>query len=82
MESKVKAKNAIALSSCAKLAIKRLKQIDGRKRPRKQDKLENWIDSQCRSVDDTINSKVVVNELIKAGMIAYSDTGIKYQLMK
>jgi len=82
LQSKDKAKSAIVLSSCAKLAIKRLKQIDGRKRPRKQDKLENWIDSQCRSIDDTINSKVVVNELVKTGMIAYSDTGVKYQLKK
>lgn len=79
LQSKVKSKKTVVFSLCAKLAIKRLKQIDGRKRPRKQDKLENWIASQCRSVDDNINSQAIVMELIKAGMITHSDTGVKYQ---
>lgn len=73
-------KKIVNLSTCAELAIKRLKVIDGRKRPRKQDKLENWINSQCKTTVSNLNPSAIFNELVKAGKIHHSTAGIKYTL--
>ncbi len=70
----------VTLSSCAELAVTRLKSIDGRKRPRKKDKLENWIGSQCRTVNGNIDSQAVLKELKRAGLIISTGADIKYQL--
>ncbi len=70
----------VTLSPCAELTVTRLKSIDGRKRPRKKDKLENWIGSQCRTVDNNIDSQAVLKELKRAGLVISTDADIKYQL--
>jgi len=70
------------LTTCAKLAVERLLNTDGRKRPRKEKPLINWIESQCRSVSKDINAKKTLEELIKAGLIKNDNSGIKYSLKK
>jgi hypothetical protein len=57
-----------------------LKVIDGRKRPRKQDKLENWINSQCKITIENLNPSAIFNELLQAGKIQHSPTGVRYKL--
>ena len=76
----VEKQQSIKLSPCAKLTVTRLKQIDGRKRPRKEQPLINWIESQCRSVSKNINAKSVLGELAKAGLITRDNLAIKYAL--
>lgn len=70
----------VKLSPCAELTVERLSHIDGRKRPRKEQKLVNWIESQCRSVSKNINAKSVLGELAKAGLINNDNQVIKYTL--
>jgi len=70
----------VILGPCAELTVTRLKSIDGRKRPRKKDKLENWIGSQCRTVDNNIDAQAVLKELRRAGLAISTGAGIKYQL--
>ncbi|MES9856041.1 MAG: PIN domain-containing protein [Sedimenticola sp.] len=75
-------KPTVQLSPCAELAVSRLESIDGRKRPRKKAKLENWIGSQCRTVDENINPQVILKELNNAGLVTSVGTDIKYQLKR
>ena len=70
----------IALSPCAKLAVDRLKQIDGRKRPRKKEKLQNWIGSQCRALGTDINAQAILKELHDLGLVESTNSDIKYKL--
>ena len=72
----------LILSSCAELAVKRLKQIDGRKRPRKKEKLTNWIESQCRplNTNNTINASQVFNELLTNNLLTNENNILKYKL--
>ena len=72
----------VKLSACAELTIERLSHIDGRKRPRKEQKLLNWVESQCRTVSKNINSKSVLGELTKAGFISINNQTIKYKLKR
>lgn len=68
------------LSPCAELTVERLSHIDGRKRPRKEQQLTNWIGSQCTSVSKNINAKSVLGELVNAGFININNQLIKYTL--
>lgn len=70
----------VKLSPCAELTIERLSHIDGRKRPRKEQKLLNWVESQCRTVSKNINSKSVLGELTKTGLVSIDNHSIKYNL--
>lgn len=70
------------LSPCAELTVERLSHIDGRKRPRKEQKLLNWVESQCRTVSKNVNSKSVLGELSKAGLISVDNQTIKYKLKR
>ena len=72
----------VKLSPCAELAVSRLKSIDGRKRPRKKDKLENWIGSQCRTIENAINPEEVMKELHSLGLVISTGTDIKYLLKR
>lgn len=72
----------IKLSPCAELTVERLSHIDGRKRPRKEQKLTNWVDSQCRTIGKNINAKSVLGELAKAGLININNQVIKYTLKR
>ena len=69
-----------ALTPCSELTITRLKAIDGRKRPRKKEKLENWIGSQCRTLGDDVDPKRIIKELSAAGLISITGADVKYQL--
>ncbi|BBO69290.1 hypothetical protein DSCA_32200 [Desulfosarcina alkanivorans] len=70
------------LSSCAELTVERLSHIDGRTRPRKEQKLVNWIDSQCGSGRKSIDAKSVFEELVTAGLISNDNQVIKYTLKR
>jgi len=72
----------VQLSPCAELTVERLSQIDGRKRPRKEQQLVNWIESQCRSVSKNINAKSVLGELAKAGLVNRDNPALKYTLKR
>ena len=85
-KSKEKSKDKpkpLKLTSCAELAVKRLKQIDGRKRPRKKEKLINWIESQCRSLtsDNDINAAQIFNELLTKKLLSNESKILKYKLI-
>ena len=75
--------NPLILTSCAELVVKRLKQIDGRKRPRKKEKLINWVESQCRSLNsnDIINAAQIFNELLTKKLLANENNVLKYKLL-
>ena len=73
---------AVKLSPCAELTVERLSNIDGRKRPRKEQQLVNWIESQCRSVSKDINAKSVLGELVIAGLINKDNPVLKYLLKR
>ncbi len=68
------------LTPCSELTVTRLKAIDGRKRPRKKEKLENWIGSQCRTLGDDVDPKRIIKELSAAGLISITGADVKYQL--
>ena len=70
----------VPLSPCAELAVTRLASIDGRKRPRKKEKLANWIGSQCRTVGGDIDPLAVLKELNLSGLVISTGVDIKYQL--
>lgn len=72
----------LILTSCAELVVKRLKQIDGRKRPRKKEKLINWVESQCRSLNsnDNINAAQIFNELLTKKLLTNENNTLKYTL--
>lgn len=72
----------VKLSPCAELAVERLSHIDGRKRPRKEQQLINWIGSQCISANKNINAKSVLGELVNAGLINKDNQVIKYTLKR
>lgn len=72
----------VNLSPCAKLTIERLSHIDGRKRPRKEQQLLNWIESQCQTVGKNINAKSVLGEVVKMGLINKDNPIIKYTLKR
>lgn len=78
----VKKTKPSALSPCAKLAVERLDHTDGRKRPRVEKKLINWIDSQCGKSAANKSAKSVLDELVKAGLIINENSGIKYSLKR
>lgn len=72
--------DASGLSRCAAMAADRLRNTDGRKRPRKEKPLINWITSQCRSIDKNVSGKNVLAELVSAGLIENQESVIKYTL--
>ncbi len=68
--------------SALNLVIQKLKQTDGRKRPRKKDKLLNWIKSCCQKLSPSVNSKEVFQELIQNKKIVEKDSAITYHIKK
>jgi len=76
-----KQKNLV-LSEGASLALTGLKQVDGRKRPRKKDKLLNWIKSQCKSITPKVKTESVYDELIKERLITESNQNMSYHIKK
>jgi hypothetical protein len=76
------AATSIELSKCAALVASRLKQMDGRKRPRKKASLLNWIKSQCNHMKPEVVSERIYEELKLTGNIIASTSGITYHLKR
>lgn len=68
------------LSEEASLVVARLKQLDGRKRPRKKASFVNWIKSQCQGLANGENPEAVCKELVGAKLIRESGSGIAYEI--
>lgn len=68
------------LSEEASLVVARLKQLDGRKRPRKKGSLLNWIKSQCQGVENGAHQEDVCKELVSARLILESGSNISYDI--
>jgi hypothetical protein len=75
-------KNQMPLSEFASLVVKRLEQLDGRKRPRKRSKLINWIKSQRNGFSGTFKPEGVYSELIAANLINEERSNIGYNLKR
>lgn len=69
-----------SLSDCASLVLSKLKQLDGRKRPRKRAKFINWIKSQCQGVPNSTTPEEVCKELVMAQLVQESGSNITYKL--
>jgi hypothetical protein len=81
IEPKVTPKNTTnQLSECASLVKSKLKQIDGKKRPKKKDSLSNWIQSQCNHTKQAIEVSKIFNELLDNSLISVSNSNISYKL--
>lgn len=70
------------LSDCAVLVTSKLKQLDGRKRPRKRAKLLNWIKSQCAHIKGFSSPDVVYKELTSSQRIIEEGSTLRYNLKK
>lgn len=68
------------LSECAELIVSRLKQIDGKKRPRKKNSLTNWIKSQCGHLKPEINSSKIFEELESKSCIVVNNANVSYKI--
>jgi len=75
-----KPKATSKLSPCAMLVVERLAPMDGRKRPRTQAKLVNWIKSQCAKLLDARGSDKCYEELKQAGIVRQSGSDVTYDL--
>lgn len=69
-----------SLSGEASSVVARLKQLDGRKRPRKKAGLLNWIKSQGQAMTNGASPEVILKELITAKLIRDSGNGIGYEI--
>lgn len=69
-----------SLSNEASSVVARLKQLDGRKRPRKKAGLLNWIKSQGQAMTNGALPEVILKELITAKLIRDSGNGIGYEI--
>ena len=68
------------LSDEASLVVGRLKQLDGRKRPRKKAGFINWIKSQCQGLANGAHPEAVCKELVSAKLIRESGSDIAYEI--
>ncbi len=81
-ETKPKNKQEVplSLSGEASLVVTRLKQLDGRKRPRKKVGLLNWIKSQCQGMANGTSPELILKELVGAKLIRGSGADIAYEI--
>lgn len=70
----------LVLSEAASMVKSRLKQLDGRKRPRKKSKFLNWIKSQCQGLNNGAQPEAVCKELVSAKLVRENGTDISYDL--
>ena len=70
------------LSPCAALVVERLGPMDGRKRPRKKEKLVNWIKSQCAQLLNGAEPVTYYEELKKAKVISESGSDVAYAIKR
>ncbi len=73
-------KSMVPLSACAMLIASRLKQIDGKKRPRKKDSLTNWIKSQCSHIKPPVTASLIFEELSGNSFISVNNSNVSYNL--
>jgi len=69
-----------ALSDAASLVVAKLKQLDGRKRPRKRARFLNWIKSQCQGLPNSPLPEAVCQELVKVKMVRESGSDVTYEI--
>ncbi|HLO26307.1 MAG TPA: hypothetical protein VK187_09330, partial [Geobacteraceae bacterium] len=69
-----------ALSAGASLVVAKLKQFDGRKRPRKRARFLNWIKLQCQGLPNSPLPEAVCQELIKVKMVRESGADVTYEI--
>lgn len=67
------------LGACAELIIAGLKQISGKKRPRKVKTLTNWIQSHCSHLETAENAGQIVDELASHALISVKDGDLSYR---
>jgi hypothetical protein len=70
----------LSLSDEASLLIARIRQLDGRKRPRKRSSFLNWIKSQCQGRTNGTTPDSIYRELLNAKVIQESGSNITYTL--
>jgi len=69
-----------SLSAEASLVVERLKQLDGRKRPRKKTSFLNWIKSNYRGLTNGTSPETVCQELLSSKFIRDSGSFIAYKI--
>jgi hypothetical protein len=74
-----KPKIVAPLSECAELIVSGLKQIDGKKRPRKQKTLTNWIKSHCSHLKTAVNAGKILEELSSNSLISVNSSNVSYK---
>lgn len=74
-----KVKVVLPLSECAELIVSGLKQIDGKKRPRKQKTLTNWIRSHCSHLKTAVNAEKILEELSSNSLISVNSSNVSYR---
>lgn len=80
-EEKTKTKNTtLPLSECAKLIVTSLKQIDGKKRPRKMGSLTNWIKSHCKHIKPEVDANKIFIELSDNSCISVNNFNVSYKI--
>lgn len=72
-------KSTVALSKPAQAVVKKLKEIDGRTRPRKESSLLNWLNSESRLLNGA-EAESVISELRTSGKLQVQDGAVKYTL--
>lgn len=75
-----KSEAKLSLSGEASLVIARIKQLDGRKRPRKRSSFLNWIKSQCQGQTNGTPPDSICRELLDAKVILESGPNITYTI--
>ena len=68
------------LSDCTSKLVTKLRQLDGRKRPRKKEKLLNWIKAHLNGQSGTLSPDAVYNELIVGKLVQEVGSDIRYVL--
>lgn len=68
----------VPLTECAELIVSGLKRIDGKKRPRKQKTLANWIESHCSHLKSGSDAGRILEELSSNYLISVNNSNISY----
>lgn len=75
-----KANTTGALSAEASAVMAKLKEADGRTRPRKKDKLINWIKGQSKALINGASPEDVYEELVLVSFVQESGARISYDM--
>ena len=75
---KSKASPSGELSAEASAVMSRLKEVDGRTRPRKREKLINWMKGQSKGLMNGASPEGVYEELVSVRFVQESGANISY----